>query len=72
MAQVSTNIQSTASGGFFRRLGAGILAGFESLAEASSRRDQILRLQAKSDADLAKLGIERDEIVTYVFRDKMY
>ncbi len=37
---------------------------------ANGRLDQIERLQAMSDEDLAKIGIRRTEIVTYVFRDR--
>lgn len=41
-------------------------------AEASSRIHQIEALQAKSDAELAKMGLKRDEIVHYVFKDLFY
>ncbi len=41
-------------------------------AEASSRVHRIEALEAKSDAELAKMGIKRDDIVHYVFRDLYY
>ena len=41
-------------------------------AEASSRIDRVEALQAKSDAELAKMGITRDDIVRHVFRDLYY
>jgi hypothetical protein len=41
------------------------------IGEAQSRRDQILNLQALSDAQLAAHGLTRDGIVAYVFRDRM-
>jgi uncharacterized protein YjiS (DUF1127 family) len=41
-------------------------------SEASSRIGQIEALRAKSDAELAQIGITRDEIVHYVFKDLFY
>lgn len=38
-------------------------------AEANSRGDRIEALEAKSDAELAAMGIKRDQIVHHVFRD---
>ena len=49
----------------FVALGKGIVA----LGEASARTDEINRLNALSDAELAELGVTRDGIVLYVFRD---
>ena len=43
-----------------------------SMSLAHTRADQIQALQAKSDEELAALGIQRDRIVAYVFRDKYY
>ena len=40
--------------------------------EASSRANDIAMLQAKSDEELAKMGIQRDQIAQYVFRDLFY
>jgi uncharacterized protein YjiS (DUF1127 family) len=45
---------------------------FEAHAYAASRRDQIETLQAKSDAELAEIGVKRDDIVHYVYRDLFY
>ena len=45
--------------------------GFNAYIEARSRRDQIERLQVMSDAQLAQLGVSRDNIVQYVFRDRI-
>lgn len=42
---------------------------FERYGHRRSRRDQVEALQAKSDDELAKMGIQRDLIVQYVFRD---
>jgi|GEM_PF-880403 len=52
---------------------------FKSLASAmsvqagmQSRMDRIARLNAMSDEELNKLGVERDRIVHHVFRDIYY
>lgn len=50
---------------FFTRLGQGVNA----YVEARSRRDQIEALEAKSDEELARMGLTRDGIVAHVFRD---
>jgi uncharacterized protein YjiS (DUF1127 family) len=52
---------------FFARMG----QGFNGYVERLSRRSEVERLDAMSDAELAKLGITRDRIVAYVFRDKL-
>lgn len=39
---------------------------------AAARTEQIERLEAMSDADLADLGLTRDQIVLHVFRDRAY
>ncbi|WBU65398.1 hypothetical protein [Paracoccus aerodenitrificans] len=44
----------------------------EDAAYAQSRAPQIEALYAKSDEELARLGIKRDEIVYYVFRDRAW
>lgn len=41
-------------------------------AAFEDRMRQIRKLEASSDADLAKLGISRDRIVHHVFRDLYY
>ncbi len=46
--------------------------GLNAYMEARSRRDQVEQLNALSDAELARLGITRDGIVRYVFRDVFY
>lgn len=43
-----------------------------SYMERRSRADQIARLNALSDAQLAKMGITREGIPAYVFRDLFY
>ncbi|WP_300520483.1 hypothetical protein [Aliiroseovarius sp.] len=40
--------------------------------ENNSRVQMVERLNAKSDAELAEIGLKRDEIVHHVFRDLYY
>ena len=61
------------------RIGAGIGAGFAAvvrfLRDVSNARRFALeaeRLTALSDAELARLGLRRDQIVRYVFRNTMH
>jgi hypothetical protein len=53
---------------FFASIGQGMNA----YMERRSRMDQITRLEAKSDDELAKMGIQRDRILQHVFRDLFY
>ncbi|WP_407495282.1 hypothetical protein [Pseudooceanicola sp. MF1-13] len=72
MANVATHIESAgvraALSNFFDAVGRGLTT----YMERRSRADQIAALNAKSDAELAKLGITRDGIPAYVFRDLFY
>lgn len=54
---------------FFDTLFARIGKALTRYIEARSRHGEIEALEAKSDAELAKLGITRERIVHYVFRD---
>lgn len=53
---------------FFASLGQGMNA----YMHRKSRMDEIEALNAKSDAELAEIGITRDDIPRYVFRDTFY
>ncbi|MDO5643841.1 MAG: hypothetical protein Q4G26_15825 [Paracoccus sp. (in: a-proteobacteria)] len=53
--------------GFFARIGQSLVH----IMEVQARVDQIEALHRKSDRDLERLGITRDEIPRYVFRDKI-
>jgi hypothetical protein len=44
----------------------------EAHGSRAGRRRQIEALQAKSDADLAEMGIARDRIAHHVFKDLYY
>ena len=70
-----------ASAGFsirtiFAAIGTGLSGFYDSLARAAAanataqdRIEKVARLQAKSDAELAQLGLKREDIVHHVFRD---
>ncbi|PWE33728.1 hypothetical protein DDZ14_03425 [Maritimibacter sp. 55A14] len=53
---------------FFARMGQGVNA----YLERRSRRDRIEELEAMSDAELARIGLTRERILHYVFRDIYY
>jgi uncharacterized protein YjiS (DUF1127 family) len=53
---------------FFRTIGGALI----SVAEANQRVHAVERLNQKSDAELAQLGIRREDIVRYVFRDMLH
>ncbi|WP_243651804.1 hypothetical protein [Primorskyibacter sedentarius] len=43
--------------------------GFNSYIEKRARVSQLAELDAKSDEELARMGLRRDDIPRYVFRD---
>ena len=53
---------------FFKSIGGSILRA----GEASSRINRVEALRAKSDVELADIGIKRDDIVYHVFKDLYY
>lgn len=54
--------------GFFARTGEWVVR----FMEMQARVDQIEKLQRKSDSELERLGITREQIPYYVFRDKAW
>ncbi|SLN30409.1 hypothetical protein PEL8287_01420 [Roseovarius litorisediminis] len=74
MTYVSTKSYTISIRGAFGAFGAAILRWFEAYADTrvSPRRKQIEALEAKSDAELAGMGLSRDQIAYYVFRDVFY
>ncbi|MBR9652832.1 hypothetical protein IT775_17070 [Thalassobius aquimarinus] len=74
MATQAVNV-SIAKNGLRDRVGsilAGLSAGLNDYMTRRSRIDQVQKLDAKSDAELAALGLKREEIPRYVFRDMFY
>ena len=51
---------------------AGLGQGFNAYLERRSRSEEIRRLEARTDAELAAMGISRDRIPHHVFRDLFY
>lgn len=52
----------------FAAMGRALLA----FAEASSHVKELNALNAKTDAELARMGLTRDDIPRYVFRNVLY
>ncbi|KKL17605.1 hypothetical protein LCGC14_2483900 [marine sediment metagenome] len=55
-----------------RGIGQRIANGFRAVIVANSRVAQVEALNAKSDEQLAQMGLRREDIVRHVFRDTMY
>ena len=72
MANTTTHFADTGIRSGLSNFFAGIRTGMTAYMERRSRGDQIARLNALSDAELKKLGITRDTIPAYVFRDLFY
>ncbi|WP_135501811.1 hypothetical protein [Roseovarius aestuariivivens] len=64
--------QSSAGTGALSRLFSRFLKAMEDHLRIASRRDLIEKLEAKSDAELAELGIKREDIAMHVLRDMFY
>jgi uncharacterized protein YjiS (DUF1127 family) len=78
MATQTTNISTSRSDVRARLLArldaffAGLGQGMNAYMHRKSRMDEIEALNAKTDAELAEIGITRDDIPRYVFRDTFY
>ena len=74
MAVFTTNISATPARlrDWIKSVGAAFAVGFEAHAHRASRRDQIEALEAKTDAELATMGLRRDDIVQHVYRDLFF
>ena len=72
MANITTNISSAPQRGLWARFIGGLERGINAQARVQSRRDQIEALEAKSDAELDRMGIRRDQIAYHVFKDLFY
>ena len=74
MATLTTNISRapTRFRVWLSHLGAALITKFEAHAYKASRREQVDALEAKSDAELGRLGLQRDQIIHHVYRDLYY
>jgi uncharacterized protein YjiS (DUF1127 family) len=68
MSSNTTNI-TFAQGNSWATFTAWFARAFDAYVAKRARTGQIQALEAMSDADLSKLGIRRDQIIQYVFRD---
>ena len=70
-----SDTHSSAATGILTRVGE-ILAGFGravfTARAAEARVHEMERLMAKSDAELAELGLRREDIARHVFRDILH
>jgi len=72
MSNTATNLVASPLRGTWDRFVAALERGCERMARTQARRAQIEALEAKSDAELARLGIPRDQIAYHVFKDLFY
>jgi uncharacterized protein YjiS (DUF1127 family) len=72
MTSTTTNITAAPRQGFWTRFCAALERSIERSARVQSRRARIEALEAKSDEELARLGIRREDIAYHVFKDLFY
>ncbi|WP_347267509.1 hypothetical protein [Paracoccus sp. (in: a-proteobacteria)] len=72
MAAIEFTSFTMSKPGLFSRLAASLRSDTEAYICANSRRTELETLKAKSDAELARLGITRDGIAHYVFNDRLW
>ncbi|MBC7181498.1 MAG: hypothetical protein H5U14_15615 [Roseovarius sp.] len=72
MANITTNVSASPLREGWKRFVAALVRGLEAQAAVTSRRNRIEALEAKSDAELARMGLRRDEIAYHVFKDLFY
>ena len=70
MAYVSST-PAFGTGLSLRSLNTAVVAWLERVGERHARTAQIAALHAKTDAELAAMGLTRDKIVAHVFRDRL-
>ena len=68
----ATDFTAPKASGFFARFFAKLADLIECVALSGSRAQLIEELNNLTDAELAAKGLRRDDIVRYVFADKMY
>lgn len=75
MTAVNTSIQSgrlAAVRAHLDRFFAGMGQGFNAYLESQGRVAEIERLSSKTDEELAAMGLRREDIPRYVFRDLIH
>lgn len=72
MANITTNVSAAPNRGFWKRFIAALARGIEAQASVDARRKRIAALEAKSDEELARMGLRREDIAYHVFKDLFY
>lgn len=61
-----------ARGNIFSGFFESIFNGLTAFAEANSRVHEVERMNEMTDEQLSKMGLQRTDIVRYVFRDRLF
>ena len=72
MAAIESTPSASRRPGLFSRFSAQLHRETEAFIRRKSRRAEILALEAKTDEELARMGIKRAEIAQYVFSDRIW
>ncbi|MEC7256825.1 MAG: hypothetical protein VXW58_03310 [Pseudomonadota bacterium] len=72
MATIATAAPTSGVRTSFQSFRAALATAFAAYLERRTRADEIERLNALSDAQLAKMGLRREDIARHVFRDLFY
>lgn len=72
MAFHTEALNTPAKTSFASRLAGSFTALFARIADAQNRTDVVNRMQSLSDAELARMGLRRGDIVHHVYRDIYY
>jgi len=72
MAHAIANTDLYPKGGALTSIAAWVTDTIRTIGETNPRLVRVRTLQAMTDAQLAALGVERDQIVHLVFRDAYY
>ncbi len=72
MANITTNVSVSPLRDGLKRFLAALVRGMEAQARVTARRNRIEALEAKTDEELARMGLRREDIPYHVFRDLFY
>ncbi|WP_306045471.1 DUF1127 domain-containing protein [Nioella sp. MMSF_3534] len=72
MATIALSPAATGTASPIRSVFAALMRVFSAYDAAQSRANQVQRLNGMTDAELARIGLRREDIARYVFRDILY
>jgi uncharacterized protein YjiS (DUF1127 family) len=72
MTTLTTSLSRWSLRDGWKKFVAALVRGLEAQAKVTARRNRIEALEAKTDAELARMGIRREDIPYHVFRDLFY